>query len=611
MAETKETIIFEIVVDKEAGEMSIAGLTNGTVSLEKGIKLVNKELDNLGKNFKKTKDVSGLAGATLNEVGRTISDMPYGIQGVSNNLAQLTSLFGGMVQGTNSAKEAFKQLIGTLVGNPILAITIVVQALIAAYTVFKKNQQQVTKEVDSVTKAVSNAGSALKISKEALDDENVSLSEKKQIIASINKEYPELNAQLDKNGKLTKESKEAIDGQIESLGRLAKAQAIQKLIELEMEKIAIAQAKSAGDSADNIDILKGAIVGLFGGIQGQTAEIIKNGQKTKDETIKAAEEAKDKYTQMLKDEGLVDLITGQGKQRPESLKKIKQLKTDVQGINKEVLDDMKKYYERVFEGNVFDIKPQIKSMQDNAKEALKGLKKVDTSIRDNQEDLDVFLYNKRQQAKEATIAAMADLGNNIASLLDADFQKQLDVEQNKTNAINNELRNRLLNENLSKEERKKIQNEIALNDEKLRAKQEKIEKKRFEMQKAANISRAVIDTYVAANAALAAGGGVPYGIPAMIATIAAGLAQVATIAKQQFVSSQSGVPLSVGVIGDTGGASGATAPDFNIVGQSTSNQIAAAVKGQFSQPIKAFVVSKEVSSAQEFDRNVVTAASLG
>jgi hypothetical protein len=611
MAETKETIIFEIVVDKEAGEMSIAGLTNGTVSLEKGIKLVNKELESLGKNFKKTKDVSGLAGATLNEVGRTISDMPYGIQGVSNNLSQLTSLFGGMVEGTKSVSEAFKQLKNTLLGNPILAVTIAVQALIAAYTVFKKNQQQVTKEIDSVTKAVSNAGSALKISKEALDDENVSLSEKKQIIASINKEYPELNAQLDKNGKLTKESKEAIDGQIESLGRLAKAQAIQKLIELEMEKIAIAQAKSAGDSADNIDILKGAIVGLFGGIQGQTAEIIKNGQKTKDETIKAAEEAKDKYTQMLKDEGLVDLITGQGKQRPESLKKIKQLKTDVQGINKEVLDDMKKYYERVFEGNVFDIKPQIKSMQDNAKEALKGLKKVDTSIRDNQEDLDVFLYNKRQQAKEATIAAMADLGNNIASLLDADFQKQLDVEQNKTNAINNELRNRLLNENLSKEERKKIQNEIALNDEKLRAKQEKIEKKRFEMQKAANISRAVIDTYVAANAALAAGGGVPYGIPAMIATIAAGLAQVATIAKQQFVSSQSGVPLSVGVIGDTGGASGATAPDFNIVGQSTSNQIAAAVKGQFSQPIKAFVVSKEVSSAQEFDRNVVTAASLG
>ena len=613
MAETKETIIFEIVVDKEAGEMSIAGLTSGTVSLEKGIKLVNKELDKLNSKAAKTKDVSGLAGAALNEVGRTISDMPYGIQGVSNNLAQLTSLFGGMVQGTKSASEAFKQLIKTLVGNPILAITIAVQALIAVYTVFKKNQQQVTKEVDSVTKAVSNAGSALKVSKEALEDENVSLSEKKEILASINKEYPELNAQLDKNGQLTKESKEAIDGQIESLGRLAKAQAIQKLIELEMEKIAIAQAKSAGDSADNIDILKGAIVGLFGGIQGQTAEIVKNGQKTKDATIKAAEEAKDKYTQMLKDEGLVDLLTGQGKQKGESRKKLDQLKVDTLGTSQEIMDGVKKDYERIFGSQVFDIKPQIKSMQDNAKEALKALKPVGETA----EEYRLRILNETTQYQKSIAGAaefyksMGNLANEFANTLDAGFQKQIDQEANKTAALNNELKNRLLNENLSKDERKQIQDEIARNDEKLRLKQEKIEKKRFELQKAANISRAVVDTYTAAAAALKNGGGVPTGIPAMVATIAAGLAQVATIAKQQFVSSQSGVPMSVGVLGDTGGASGATAPDFNIVGQSASNQIAAAVKGQFSQPIKAFVVSKEVSSAQEFDRNVVTAASLG
>ena len=613
MAETKETIIFEIVVDKEAGEMSIAGLTNGTVSLEKGIKLVNNELDKLNSKVKKTKDVSGLAGATLNEVGRTISDMPYGIQGVSNNLSQLTSLFGGMVEGTKSVSEAFKQLKNTLLGNPILAVTIAVQALIAAYTVFKKNQQQVTKEIDSVTKAVSNAGSALKVSREALEDENVSLSEKKEILASINKEYPELNAQLDKNGQLTKESKEAIDGQIESLGRLAKAQAIQKLIELEMEKIAIAQAKSAGDSADNIDILKGAIVGLFGGIQGQTAEIVKNGQKTKDATIKAAEEAKDKYTQMLKDEGLVDLLTGQGKQKGESRKKLDQLKVDTLGTSQEIMDGVKKDYERIFGSQVFDIKPQIKSMQENAKEALKALKPVGETA----EEYRLRILNETTQYQKSIAGAaefyksMGNLANEFANTLDAGFQKQIDQEANKTAALNNELKNRLLNENLSKDERKQIQDEIARNDEKLRLKQEKIEKKRFELQKAANISRAVVDTYTAAAAALKNGGGVPTGIPAMVATIAAGLAQVATIAKQQFVSSQSGVPMSVGVLGDTGGASGATAPDFNIVGQSASNQIAAAVKGQFSQPIKAFVVSKEVSSAQEFDRNVVTAASLG
>ena len=36
---------------------------------------------------------TGLAGATLTEFGRTISDANYGIRGIANNLSQLSSLF--------------------------------------------------------------------------------------------------------------------------------------------------------------------------------------------------------------------------------------------------------------------------------------------------------------------------------------------------------------------------------------------------------------------------------------------------------------------------------------------------------------------------------------
>lgn len=613
MAETKETIVLEIVVDKQAGEMSIAGLTNGTVSLQKGIKLVNAELEKMNKNTKNTKDVSGLAGAALNEMGRTISDFPYGIQGMSNNFAQLTSLLGGMVQGTNSAKEAAKQLWRTLVGNPILAVTIAVQALIAMYTIFDKKQQKTKKQTDDLTKATANAGSALKISTEALKSENTSLEEKNQILASINKEYPELNAQLDKNGQLTKASEEAINGQISSLERLAKAQVLQKLIEKQLEIIAISQSQTAAESADAWDIAKGAVTGFFGGIKGQAAAIVKNGEKTKAATIKTAEETKAGYQKILEDEGLVDLITGQGKQKGETRKKLDQIKTQTLGTAQEILDAVKKEYERIFGGNIFDIKPQVNSMKDSADEAIKALKPIGETAEEYRlrTETEANQYKKSIAGAAEFYKSMGNLANEFANTLDAGFQKQLDQEANKTSALNNELKNRLLNENLSKDERKQIQDEIARNDEKLRLKQEKIEKKRFDMQKAANISRAVVDTYTAAAAALKNGGGVPTGIPAMVATIAAGLAQVATIAKQQFVSSQSGVPMSVGVLGDTQGGGGTTAPEFNVVGQSASNQIAAAVKGQFSQPIKAFVVSKEVSSAQEFDRNVVTAASLG
>ena len=72
------------------------------------------------------------------------------------------------------------------------------------------------------------------------------------------------------------------------------------------------------------------------------------------------------------------------------------------------------------------------------------------------------------------------------------------------------------------------------------------------------------------------------------------------------------MPSAIGInsgAGGTGG-SGINAPDFNIVGQSPSNQIAQAVQGQFDKPVKAYVVSKDVSTAQEMDRNIIGAATL-
>ncbi|CAB4148268.1 hypothetical protein UFOVP520_41 [uncultured Caudovirales phage] len=53
-----------------------------------------------------------------------------------------------------------------------------------------------------------------------------------------------------------------------------------------------------------------------------------------------------------------------------------------------------------------------------------------------------------------------------------------------------------------------------------------------------------------------------------------------------------------------------TAPQFNVVGTSGVNQIAQVV-GQGQQPVKAYVVSSEVSSQQSLDRNKVMSASLG
>ena len=56
---------------------------------------------------------------------------------------------------------------------------------------------------------------------------------------------------------------------------------------------------------------------------------------------------------------------------------------------------------------------------------------------------------------------------------------------------------------------------------------------------------------------------------------------------------------------------GSIPPAFNIVGASGTNQLADAIGGQSQQPIQAFVVSSEVTTSQELDRNIIDEASIG
>jgi hypothetical protein len=51
-------------------------------------------------------------------------------------------------------------------------------------------------------------------------------------------------------------------------------------------------------------------------------------------------------------------------------------------------------------------------------------------------------------------------------------------------------------------------------------------------------------------------------------------------------------------------------PAFNVVGASGTNQLASAIGGQSQEPVKAYVVSGDVTSAQSMDRNIVEGASI-
>ena len=65
-----------------------------------------------------------------------------------------------------------------------------------------------------------------------------------------------------------------------------------------------------------------------------------------------------------------------------------------------------------------------------------------------------------------------------------------------------------------------------------------------------------------------------------------------------------------GVSAPSGGG-GSQPPSFNIVGASETNQLADAIGGQAQQPVQAFVVANDVTTAQSLQNNIVEGATIG
>ena len=141
---------------------------------------------------------------------------------------------------------------------------------------------------------------------------------------------------------------------------------------------------------------------------------------------------------------------------------------------------------------------------------------------------------------------------------------------------------------------------------------EKRAKRQFKAQKKLNLAMAVVNASQGILSSLAqapvAIGPVPspVGIASLAVATAAGIANIATIAKTKF-SGGGGTPPAPPEVGQVTSAP----PAFNVVGQSDTNQLADAIGGQEQHPLKAFVVSSEVTTAQELDRNIIDGASIG
>ena len=196
---------------------------------------VLKETKNTTKLLNKQSDATGSATAATMELSRVVSDAPYGIRGMANNITQLVSQLGSASKKAGGLGAALKLMGKQLLGP--LGVVFAITAVVAAFDYFYGTATKAEKSINSVAESAAKSASALKILVKANDSGAMSMKETVKAVKKANLEYKDLNIQVGENGKITDESVLAINRKIKSLENLAKATALQGMIEDEFVKM--------------------------------------------------------------------------------------------------------------------------------------------------------------------------------------------------------------------------------------------------------------------------------------------------------------------------------------------------------------------------------------
>ena len=572
---------------------------------------------------------AGLAGATLNEFGRTISDLPFGITAITNNLSQLATLFVTLMAKTGGTTKAFK-LLGKQMKGP-LGLIILFQVLIAAIQKVFGGMSKAEQAASTFNDTLKEQAKVLSLASRALNNLFLNAEESQEVVDLLNKTFKELNLELNEFGTLTQESANSLDEFIKTEAKRALIKSLlDDIIEKEGDLLKLRvqanlQAEETSSLPDRLSKgffkalapVRKFLVGVFaGGAAKANIEMADLNKQINDlaRTLGSSE--------LLK--GIKNLFGSIETESSKAREKLKPFVNDLDSIF-DLISDKERllFIEAMFRGiTVKQLKIQkaaAAELQKNASIALKGLKRIADA---NNKAYDVLAKKQQEQFKNQQIAIKELLGayETFRQAGDLLFDAEISREERKTVLMNNQLRKRLRNESLSVKQRESLNNQINANEENLARKRDKLAEKQFKIQKAIAMGEAIITAFISASRAreaVLAGPEKFLGIAAIAASqiaygviLASGLATAAAISRQQFVPSAVGGGAGVG--GGSGGAAATIqAPDFNVVGASAQNQLAETVAGAEARPTRAYVVGKDITTQQELDRNITNTASFG
>ena len=209
------------------------------------INVAANDFNKLTKAMSGASAASGGATASVLELGRVVSDMPYGIRGVANNLQQLASNFAFMTKEAGSAGGALKSIGSALMGP--LGILVAFQAVIAAIDYFSANMNK-AKDVmaEMSAQTITTNVAKLHLLREALNDNNVALEDQVLALKKASTEFDELNGFIEGGSINLDAFNSQISTMIDRMKEVAFAKAVLKETEEVMQNFIKTVVKGAG-----------------------------------------------------------------------------------------------------------------------------------------------------------------------------------------------------------------------------------------------------------------------------------------------------------------------------------------------------------------------------
>ena len=601
---------------------AIQGAVSGFAAVQGAMGLLGSESEQLEKTLLKVQSALAIA---------------EGVRGIRENIGYFKQL-GSTVTGVfNNMTKSAKIFTATGIGLAITAVATLTDVF-KSTTKETNNYRKAVDQTNAVTqKAIENAAnelSALDQLQGTLEDETLTREEKNKAVDDLQEKYPSLLKNVSAEKLSIEELNAAVANNIklaEARARISAAESLraQKYTEILQEEIGLQDLRREVEE-QRIKAQKEAELG-FAVNEQINLRVLESRLETREKNISALKEEVQQIDGLTAaDKKLLDstqkvaeAYEDKTKKQTKSAKQINDLSRQIEDEQIRRIADEEareiKLLETTAKRRKEDLEKQLKERTITAKQERALVTEIETNLELDIEAVRKKYFELRKQADLARLNEIQDFKAVEATTALNSLQDQLNKEillrkaaadkEKEIEAQKAALRKR--NQEFAVESTKQSLDLIINLTELFGKKSEKAARRAFNIQKGAQIASATIDTY--RNAVSAYGsqfvpvpdpsspvrGGIAAGI-----AVAAGLANIAQIASQKFEGGGGGgavaEPSTAGLEG------GAITPQFNVVGDSGINQLAQLQQ----QPVQAYVVSGEVTSAQALDRNRVKNATL-